>query len=613
LPAIGQIIPKYTHPHTETFINDNTVFEEIVSEPESGIRFINVFASAKGRDGVVLKKKTYTDYIEEYGKPNYKLFGQPGYMPYASLRTFQAECNCMRIMPEDAAYANVVILAKVKVDTSVVNSPKLLIRHQAVSLVGLTDAAELSVKVELLKDTDPDEDDWLTYPLFGVYVLGRGIYGNTLRIRMSASPQADIDNGYKNYRFEILDSDGGLVRKELFTGSLFTDALVGSNTLFIEELINDSETGSNKIGFYVSDNSLSEILDMYNTSVAPDANLTLQTFDIITARSMTATTLSDIVISKTVDDVSLDDVSGILLSGGTDGSFSIDADAGTRETAIDDAYIKAFTENKVLLSKRRTPADLILDANYSDDVKRALISFITKRYDAYGFIDGGILETPTDAISWAESMASLSDRVFSKECNHYYIKDPFSGKSIPMTITYFYASQLPLHFKTNGNNIPFQGEKYAKLTGFVKNSLKPVIDADDDDIKEEIYNLKVNYFECIAENTFIRGVQGTSQNVWSDLSEEHNMHVLLELKRKVEALVASKSYNFAEKEDRVEFTEIAERIFSPYRGKKVREIEIYFDMNPFEEERSILHCYMAVIYKTIAKRGIIEIDINKRV
>jgi len=613
LPVIGQIIPEYTHPHVETYINDNTIFEEIVSEPESGVRFINVFTSSKGRDDVVLKKTKYTDYIEEYGNPNYKLFGQPGFMPYAALRTFQAECYCKRVMPEDASYSNVVVLAKVKVDTSVVDSPKLLIRHQTVFINNLINKTEFSVYVEILKDTEPDVDGWLTFPLFGSYVLGRGAYGDTIRLRVSASPQADIDNSYKSYRFEVLDSEGGLTRKELFTGSLFTDALVGTSTLYIEEMINDSD-GSSKIGFYVSENSLNEILDIYNAQVASeDAQLTLQTFDIITCRSMSATPLTDIIPSNIITDVSLDRVEGILFSGGNDGSFSINVDAGIREFAIDNAYIKAFTEDKVLLSKRRTPADLILDAGYSDDVKRALISLITKRYDAYGFIDGGILETPTDTIAWAQSMTSLSDRIFSKECNHYYIRDPFSGKSIPMTITYFYANILPLHFKTNGNNIPFQGEKYAKLTGFVKNSLKPYIDADDKNIKETLYNLKVNYFECIAENAFIRGVQGTSQNVWSDLSEEHNMHVLLELKRKVEALVSSKIYNFAEKEDRVEFTETAERIFGPYRGKKVRDISIYFDMNKFEEERSILHCYMAIVYKTIAKRGIVEIDINKRV
>jgi len=45
----------------------------------------------------------------------------------------------------------------------------------------------------------------------------------------------------------------------------------------------------------------------------------------------------------------------------------------------------------------------------------------------------------------------------------------------------------------------------------------------------------------------------------------------------------------------------------------VRDADVSFAMNKWEEERSILHCYLWVIFKTINKRQIIEIDINKRV
>jgi len=140
-----------------------------------------------------------------------------------------------------------------------------------------------------------------------------------------------------------------------------------------------------------------------------------------------------------------------------------------------------------------------------------------------------------------------------------------------------------------------------------------MIDADDIDTKEALYTNRVNFFECIAEDTYVRGVQGTSQKQWSDLSEENNVAVVLEMKRILEEFVSSKLYNFAEAEDRVLFTQDADRLFADYRNKKVRSFNVYFDMNAFEEERSILHCYLAVVFRTIAKRGIIEIDINKRV
>ena len=116
----------------------------------------------------------------------------------------------------------------------------------------------------------------------------------------------------------------------------------------------------------------------------------------------------------------------------------------------------------------------------------------------------------------------------------------------------------------------------------------------------------------IAEDNYVRGAQGTSQAVWSDLSEQNNVAVLLEMKRMLEEFVSANLYNFAEAEDRIRFTEDATRMFADFRGNKVNSYEVYFDMNAFEEQRSILHCYLAVVFRIMSKRGIIEIDINKR-
>jgi len=616
MPRTGQIIPGYLHPHVETYINDNTEFMEAVSAPAEGLRFINVFTSGKGRDGVILPFDTTTGYTEEYGNPNYKLYGQPGYMPYAALSSGQAKCWCMRVMPDDAAYSNVVVLAQVKVDSTDAANKKLNIKHKALFHNGLLSKDEFAALTDLMTEEDPDVDGYVTFPLFGVYSLGRGVYGDVFRIRMGAAPQEDKDNAYKNYILEVLTSEGGIKRKELFSGTLFADAVEANKTLFLEDLVNDVDSGSTKLGMYVNQEALGKIFEMYKT-VDPTTTITIETFDPITGKNKLGVANPKIVFKNTeTGAVSLDRVEGVPLSGGTDGSFAVGtATPEARETAINAAYVKAFNGefDRAILSKRRTPAELILDANYEDTVKRALIGLLLKRYDAYGFIDGGILNTTTDAIAWAENMSGLGDRAFSKDCQHYMIRDPFSGKNIPMTTTYYYALQLPVHFRVSGNHIPFVGERVASLTGMVKNSLKPMIDADDVEVKEKLYELKVNYFECVSEGTYVRGTQGTSQLIWSDLSEENNMHVLLEMKRKLETLVGSLTYNFADPEDRQRFTETADRMFSDYKGTKVRTASVYFDMNPWETERSILHCYLAVTYRTLSKRGIIEIDINKRV
>lgn len=617
MPRQGQIIPEYQHPHVETYINDNTIVQPIVNPAVDGYRFISVFASGKGRDNVLLQFDNNPDYIEEYGNPSYKIYGQPGYMPYAYLSTGQAKGWCMRVMPMDAAYANVVIVAKVKVNTpgeGETGSPSLIIKHEASFIPNLVNKEEFGALVDAMEDGDPDIDGFMTYPLFGAYVQGRGVYGNNFRIRISSATQADKDNNYKNFRIEVIDAENSLVIKEVFSGSFFSQAKIDNSTLFIEDIINDLEDGSDKINFYVAESSFETIYNLYKTEVlpTPTTDLTLDMFNPINGKTKTATTIDGITIDSSA--VALDAAEGVVLVGGTDGSFALSADPQVRETAINNAYIKAFKGelDKAILSKRRTPAEFFMDANYASEVKTELIGLYLKRNDVYGYIDGGILNNVTEAITWGEDIVTVGNRNFGKEFQHFLIKDPFSGKNIPMTMTYYLASKLPIHFKIYGNHIPFVGEAYANLTGIIKGSLKPIVDADEDDIKEQLYNLKLNYFECIAENTFVRGTQSTSQNILSDLSEENNMQVLFEIKRKVESLVASLLYNFAEAEDRQRFTETVDRILTPYKSVKIKSANVRFAMSAFETERSILHCYLELTYLTTAKIGIVEIDINKR-
>jgi hypothetical protein len=600
-----------------TLINDNTEFVETVAAAPEGLRSLFVFTSAKGRDGVVLDKASVSELIEEYGTPNFKLFGQPQYNAYAFLSGGQTKAWCLRVMPSDAAYSNLVLVAKVKVNTTDPANPKMVVRFEALQHVGLNDKEDLAALTELMTVTTPDVDGYRTYPLVAFNSLGRGAYGDALRIRITGATQADKENGFRNYRFEVLELENTVSRKEVFTGTVFPDAVSGMNSLFISDVVADVDTGSNKLGIHVVEENFTALYDIYKSQVRPTTTITEEQFSILTGLNIDNSAIDGLTYDTANNaHVSLDTPEGIPLAGGTDGAFTYDtATLADRETAINNAYAAAFRGDidRAVLSKRRTPSELIFDAGYADEVKRELVSLLTKRYDAFGFIDGGILNTTTDAIAWGETMTGLSDRVFSKEFQHFKIRDPFSGKAIPVTMTYLFARVLPAHFAGPGNHIPFVGEAYASLTGAIKNTLKPVVDADDMDVKEELYNLRLNYFQALAENTFVRGTQTTSQNIWSDLSEENNMHVLLEMKRRIEQMVSGLAYNFADAEERARFTEDANRVFEGFAGTKVREATIAFDMNAWEEERSIIHCYMGVTFRTMAKRAVVEIDINKRV
>lgn len=612
MPANGQIIPQYLHPHVQTYVNDNTQFTETLPVIEDSPSVICVFTSGKGRDGVLLNKKSIKEFTDEFGYPNYRVDGQPIYNAIGVLSSGVAQVTAMRVMPEDAAYSNVVVVAKVKKDEV---DGKLIIKHEAVCHTTITSPVSLETSTDALETTEADAEGFVSIPLFAFRSLGRGTYGNTFSVRLSPVPQSDKENGFKTYRFEIFETGNGLTKLELFEGSLYVDAVTSTGTAYASDIFNDSIDGSQKVAMYISPTALDRIHEMY-TEVCPDTTITDYMLDVINGTDLTGKQIPNLeIVTENSPFLSTE---GLRLSYGSDGSFAASnlyRDATSREEAIAAMYVKAFKGelDRSIASKRRTPTLFWLDANYPEEVKAELINLVNKRGDSRLYLDSGILTTTTEAVAYGKTIQNLGGRNFSRDFQHYVTRDPFTKRNMAVTMTYFLASELTRHICTVGSHIPFTGENYAKLTGHVNNSLAPVVDVDDLETKEQLYELRMNYFEAIAENVFVRATQSTTQDIWSDLSEENNVLMLLEMQNALEDLVYSLTYNFATAEDRARYTKDATRLLEPYKANKVQDLEVYFDMSAWESERSILHCYLSVTFKGVVKRATIEIDINKRV
>lgn len=616
MPREGQLIPKYWHPHVETYINDNTVFTQKTEELTSVVDAMFIFFSPKGRDNKIIKISSLSDFLDEYGTPNMN-YGQACYMPYAKL-SGGTPCYCMRVTDTNSSYANVVISAKVKWNS---DTSALDIKYVAETIPTLKSLDAVSSEMDTLttKGSNPDSEQYLTYPLFCFYSTGKGDYGNDFRVRMTPDNNGDRSNEYKNYTVELSTASSGMRKIGVFSRAMmYVNGIVGTKSYFLDDLINDEDEGSTKINVYTDVNNFEKILEVYNTN-SENPDLIPETADILFGKNKLGVAISDINISteqgSTVGTViSLDDVNGIPLESGDNGNFGPGVDPSTKEKAIEDGYLAAFGGklDKGVLSTRRFPVRYFYDANYSENVKSALIALVNKREDCQLYLDAGIQPSTEAILTWAEQLKGKRGRLISTECQHYDIKDPFTGKRITMTTTYFLASIMSRVLEENGLNTAITGEAYAKLSGHIKNSLYPIIDADDKEVKEKLYNLRVNYFEAIGENSFIRATQSTSQEINSDLSEENNMRVTLDIKRNLEAMNLSKIYNLAEPEDRKLFKEAADRLIAEYRGM-CRDAQVDFAMNSYEEERSILHCYLSIVFKSMVKVGIIEIDINPRV
>jgi len=616
--AEGNIILEYNHPYIKTVIYDNSAPVLEVPEVDDGVKFLSVIQSSKGQDGVFLKFKNTEDFIEEYGTPNFKLHGQPIYNAYAALKSRVATVYCMRVMPSDALIANLIIIAKYKVDNSDPNEPKMLLKHEIVSFPGLNNKEDFEYVVDEYDVDYEDEEGYKSIPLMGFYALGRGEYGNSLRIRMTSIVDKRSTIKFKTYRLEVMELNNVLSVKENFQASLYEDAVSNNMSFFYEDIVNDAEDGSRKINMYVNPLAVETLYDVYKNEIDPSTNMPIGYFDpLFGVNNANLGEIPGVVVEPS--DLAIDRLEGIALENGHDGSLAIDDNMTVEsellyEDVVNQMYLDAFNgiTNSIIGSKRRMPVRFILDAGYSDEVKRAMVALALKRYDAFLHLDSGIKSTTTELLYWAQEMFDIEDRIISKNAQCWQIRDPFSGKRIPVTQTYMLASLLPNHIYNIGDHVPLVGEKYAKLTGAIKNTLMPIIDGDDLELKDDLYDLRVNYIEAIDEQTFIRATQQTSQQKETDCSEEHNVYMLLNMKRIVERKMQSLLYNFSEPEDRVRFADEADNALRFYK-EKVRGFQIKFAMTPYEEERSILHCYLDVVFKTIAKRGVIEINIHNRI
>lgn len=603
----GKSIINYDHPFNQTVINDNSGIQEPKSFAPERVNFMSVFIGGKGRDNKLLKKTSRTDFIKEYGKPDGLKYGQPILNAYVSIVDQYSHAYCMRVMPTDACYSNIIVSLKYKNDDK---NSAVICKVVADSVGGLNSHTQFNAIVDQYTDTEPDLEGYKTVPLFGIRSLGRGKYGNSYRIRLTNVITKKKNQVYRTYRLELLDIDEGNVVVEAFEGTMYDFAL-NSASYLLSDVLDGDNNGSEKIAMYVNEDAFETVYAAYELAAPAEKRIPLQSFDPIFGINNDRTKQEYVQIES---GIALDRLDGIAMNGGTEGALENPPEGKMVEDVVEDLYLKAFGGelDKAILSSRRIPVKFILDANYPISVKREMVQLGLKRYDSIIHLDAGLISNNDEALQFGEETTDLNYRIVSKSYQHYEIRDPFTGKRVPVTMTYDLANNIAKHIETYGVSVPFIGETYATLTGAIKGSLLPMLDESDEDMKEKLYDLKLNYYEAVAENIFARATQQTAQDLESDLSEENNMLITLEIKDIAERETISRRYNFAEPGDRALFTEVLNERVKHLR-EMVRDVDVYYDMSAAEEARSVIHCYIAVTFKTMAKSSIVEINVNKRV
>lgn len=674
MPRSTQIIPKYSFPHEEVYITDNSAQTlDDLSNSSVIYPYICVFAGPKGIDNKLVKITSLTNYRKMFGSTNFKKYGQPHLMPEAILENNNTEVWAMRVMPDDALYANSVLSLWYKEDTD----KKVFRIKFTVKSIGLDYDSKLGEEgmKQILNDRDSiisianrfdgtavggvyvDSEGYTQVPLAVFTSTGRGVYGQDLRWRITSNTEYEKEYGVKCYTFEAIDVENGatVVSRQIAT-ICSTPNL--EETLFINDIIDDTDIQN--LGIHISffENNVEGLYDVYKKFCEnmliedPSLDITipeLYEFDPFFGKAckkdgvrvtpnepfikFTEKLTSDVDTSAdgyvadnftSTETISVDSVAGNILLNGSDGVFGSDDD-DERSAAIDEMYIRAFSGDvdKLILAPKRIKSTALFDANFNMPVKIALARLGLYRASAIVYLDTGIRTTlgSTDIKTLETNFEPLDDLIkefdnftenwiVSVNAHDYMIKEASTGKRVPVTITYWLAlTDAP--YRSDDDTLS-RTDGRAVLSGHVKNSLKPAIEENEGDLKEALNNARINYFEAVGENEFQRATQSCYVHGNSDLLEESNVNALLRWKNILTEEARENRHMMSTPKKRQQFKNYLLDKYSYLVGNPFATMDIKYTSNEYESKRNIVHLYTEVSFNMMQKVTLIEIDIAQR-
>lgn len=675
MPREKQIIPKWTYPHEEVYINDNSAVSlDEATTDASTLKYLAVFASQKGIDGKLIDIDSLTNYYRMFGKTNFARYGQPHLMPTAYLQNENVHAWCMRVMPKDATYSNSVLSLWYKEDEEnqafrIKFTTKSISKDDIAGLgEGYEDALsnrDVLIEVGSMLDGTAvdgvyvDDEGYTQIPLAVFTSAGRGKYGQNLRWRIT--PDQDYEKEFQNkfFIFEVLDVEEGVSVVQHNTATIIPNPAF-ENATFINDVIDDANDGERIMNIHIFDENVEALYDVYkafcNKMLENDPTLEIKIPDLYTfdpffgkelKQQQSKTPANQPFIKFTMpltadidtDDpdfdsapytatevISIDNVAGNILQYGSDGAFD-DPDPDIRQAAIEKEYVRAFSGDidKLILSCRRIPVTALYDANYSKPVKVALTRLALHRKDTLLYLDTNIRDSLgtfeirtmesdfTEIYEIVDEFEEIEDNwPVSINAHHYMIKEPSTGRRVTVTITYYLALTDPDYTRRNSeNSIPRTGDN-AVLSGHVKNSLSPAVDESDADIKQALTDARINYFEAVGENIFERATDHTYIKTNSDLGVEGNALQLFGFKRILENEFRARRNNITTPERRKDFREYLLAKYEYLKGHVFDSFDIKYKSNKWESVRNITHVYASVQFYPRGEITLIEIDVNPK-
>lgn len=537
--------------------------------------FMLGFSSDKGPEDLrVVKGNTF---FKLYGDDiSFAKHGQP-LLQAANIINNGGTLLAKRVVADDAMLANIAVLAKVKSEevqktnakgeplyednitheeTTVAdsNTPIMVtvakVEYETVSVENSKDIETIKTEIEKKMDTDGPSD--FVYPLFILTDNGRGL--SNKRFKISPDYNTSKYAEYMTYVFSTIEKNKVA---ESFTFSINPDVIEAGVNRSLENVI---KITSNQLQCKLFEANLYAFIEKV-AEISKNSAVDLINNDILFGRDKRGNLLPSVVVDLD-GGANLSYSYGLSLENGKNGAFGV-APIGTEE--YKEKLVELFdgTFSNEIYDLDNYKIDLVVDANYPQEVKRAIEGFANFREDFMYLRDmGTTVRTLEEIVS--TNIENSKDTFSATYCTSYDIIDPYTKKQIRVTIGYSLCRLLIEHFK-NGRNRPLAGQLHnmtipEAIEGTI-NFLPKITPSYNQ--KETLYEARINYASYF-DNVLTLETLFTSQEKDSQFSYINNILAIQEVIKAIRSRCPKTRYTFIDGDDLEKYREDVESVLNKY-------------------------------------------------
>ncbi len=440
--------------------------------------------SKRGRDNDLRFIASQEELFSEYGKPNVmdygKNYGQGLYVASNHL-SVSTSLFVLRVLPEDAEYANLFMYADPTADASAGVTVESLDSQNSVEEISTQLSTVLPNKV----------------PIAAFYPVGRGDDYNRLGIRIAQHSNPQVEGIFLLDVYET-QADGDEQIVESFEVS-FDDTLLddAGESIFIEDVMNRySKLLRIKVNFQgikvVDDNNFeitTPFLSANPVKLDNGSEGSLIEVNAETGKSTVSTIVADQILSQGYSGVINDDV--------------ID---------LDSVYFS-----------------LVWDPGYSSNVKQAIFTLVNDiRRDCVAIMDNGDNPDYTTAMESRDMNHTFNSRYCALYESYSEVYDMFTGRDIWVSPVYHMATMIPLNDRLYDIWYPSAGFDRGTISNIKQLRFNPKLGQ-----RDQMYLAQLNPIVKFNVGYTMWG-QLTSQKKPSKLQDLHAMRTVLYIKRALE-------------------------------------------------------------------------------